>query len=327
MNEPHAPLVSVITATYNWSTVLRYAIQTVLWQTFTDFEYIIVGDCCTDDTAEVVASFDDPRIRWHNLPQNTGNQAGPNRAGVEMARGQFIAYLNQDDLWIPDHLQVLVNAMQIQHADIAYTLCLDIKPPEWNACFVDGLPNSGDFGGQRVHFNASGVMHRRDAYDAVGGWSDWRQHSQMPMANLWERLIHHRNRLVSVRRVTMLKFNSGERKNSYLEKPFQEQANYFNRIQNDPDWMHEALIWSVDSVLQGKRRWLHTEDDKLKYKPGGRIEDRRRARGLLGRAEIPEPHAWSAWAKYRVWQIVHLLPKNLRTPLYRALKRTAEFVK
>ena len=92
MSSP-APLVSVITATYNWSSVLRYAIQSVLRQTCQDFEMIVVGDGCTDDSAEVVASFDDPRLRWHNLPHNTGHQSAPNNAGLELARGRYVAYL------------------------------------------------------------------------------------------------------------------------------------------------------------------------------------------------------------------------------------------
>ena len=51
------PLVTVITATYNWSSVLRYAIQSVLWQTFADLEMLVIGDGCTDDSGEVVSSF------------------------------------------------------------------------------------------------------------------------------------------------------------------------------------------------------------------------------------------------------------------------------
>src|SRR5688572_1019424 len=110
-NSQTSPVVSVILATYNWTSVLRYAIRTVLWQTFTDFELLVIGDGCTDDTAEVVASFRDPRIRWHNLPENTGNQAGPNNAGLAMARSEYVAYMHQDDLWLPDHLAVLVETM------------------------------------------------------------------------------------------------------------------------------------------------------------------------------------------------------------------------
>ena len=54
------PRVSVIIAAYNYSSVLRYAIETVRWQTFADWELIVVGDCCTDDSEQVVASLFHP---------------------------------------------------------------------------------------------------------------------------------------------------------------------------------------------------------------------------------------------------------------------------
>ena len=74
-------LVSVVIATYNRSNVLRLAIETVLWQTYTNWEIVVVGDCCTDDTAEVVASFKAPRVRFYNLRENFGEQSGPNNFG------------------------------------------------------------------------------------------------------------------------------------------------------------------------------------------------------------------------------------------------------
>src|SRR5437762_4733085 len=103
-----SPQISVIIATYNRSNVLRYAIQSVLWQIFQDFEILVIGDGCTDDSAQVVASFAEPRIRWHNLPQNSGSQSMPNNTGLEMARGTYIAYLGHDDLWYPTHLELLI---------------------------------------------------------------------------------------------------------------------------------------------------------------------------------------------------------------------------
>jgi glycosyltransferase involved in cell wall biosynthesis len=60
---PTAPVVSVVTATYNWSSLLRHAITSVQRQTLTDFEMIIVGDACTDDSGEVVAAMNDGRLR------------------------------------------------------------------------------------------------------------------------------------------------------------------------------------------------------------------------------------------------------------------------
>src|SRR4029453_18799999 len=98
------PSVSVIIAAYNWSSVLRCAIASVLRQTFTDFELWVVGDACTDDSEAVARSFGDPRVHWHNLERNSGSQWAPNNAGAVRARGEYIAYLGQDALWDPRHL-------------------------------------------------------------------------------------------------------------------------------------------------------------------------------------------------------------------------------
>jgi GT2 family glycosyltransferase len=114
-----APLVTVIVSTYNWSTVLPFCIARVLDQTFRDFELLVIGDCCTDDTAEIVAAISDPRLRWINLSSHIGHQAGPNNRGLAEARGQFIAYLGHDDLWLPHHLACAVEALQSSNAAMA----------------------------------------------------------------------------------------------------------------------------------------------------------------------------------------------------------------
>ncbi len=106
----HEPLVTVIIATYNWSSVLRHAVRSVLWQTYENFELLVIGDGCTDDSEEVVASFGDPRVRWINLPENVGSQSGPNNRGLELARGEYIAYQGHDDVWHPKHLATLWRA-------------------------------------------------------------------------------------------------------------------------------------------------------------------------------------------------------------------------
>lgn len=66
------PLVSVIMATYNRSNILPYAVRCVLSQTLTDWELLVVGDACTDDTEAVMGTFTDQRVRFINLPQNVG---------------------------------------------------------------------------------------------------------------------------------------------------------------------------------------------------------------------------------------------------------------
>ena len=93
------PTVSVVVATYNRANVLRFSIEAALRSSASDWEMIVVGDACTDHTADVVASFDDPRISFVNLPVNAGEQSIPNNEGVRRARGRYVAFLNHDDLW------------------------------------------------------------------------------------------------------------------------------------------------------------------------------------------------------------------------------------
>ena len=103
-----SPMVSVIIATFNWRAALRLAIRSALGQTLQAFEILVVGDACTDDSEAVVEAFGDPRIRWLNLAENAGSQYGPNNAGLNAARGEWIAYLGHDDIWAPRHIDATV---------------------------------------------------------------------------------------------------------------------------------------------------------------------------------------------------------------------------
>jgi hypothetical protein len=116
------PLVSVVMATYNRSNIIGYSIRSLLASTLQDWELIVVGDACTDDTEAVVAAFSDPRIRFVNLERNCGEQSGPNNAGVALARGRYLAFLNHDDLWLPGHLAALLGAIEADRADLAFSI-------------------------------------------------------------------------------------------------------------------------------------------------------------------------------------------------------------
>lgn len=125
---PGEPLVSVIIPTYNRSNVLRMAIHSVLWQTEQDFELLVMGDGCTDDSEAVTNAFGDARIRWHNLPSNSGHQSAPVNAGLAMSRGRYIAFLGDDDIWHSNHLRTLLRALVSTSADIASSLMEMIGP-------------------------------------------------------------------------------------------------------------------------------------------------------------------------------------------------------
>lgn len=103
MPEDHDPLVSVIIPTFNRSAYLEQAIDSVLDQTFQDFEVVVVDDGSTDDTARVVSQIADPRIRYVSQ-ENAGRSAARNR-GLALSSGEFIAFLDDDDLYLRNKLR------------------------------------------------------------------------------------------------------------------------------------------------------------------------------------------------------------------------------
>lgn len=104
----HARVTAII-PTYNYAHFVGDAIQSVLGQTFPDWELIVVDDGSTDNTADVVASFQDSRIRYI-YQDNRGNAAARNTA-LKLARGEYIAFLDADDLWLPQKLERQVEAL------------------------------------------------------------------------------------------------------------------------------------------------------------------------------------------------------------------------
>lgn len=233
-----SPRVTVLLATYNWSSVLRYSVASVLRQTFTDFELLVVGDGCTDDSERVVAEANDARVRWINLLQNTKHQSGPNNEGLRQARGEIIAYLGHDDLWLPHHLEVMVGALDATNADLAYSLCMCVPPDSASGWPAIPHPKVGQYSPPVC------TVHRKSVTDRVGGWRHYRDipPAITPDVELWQRAAAARAPFTFVPRLTGIKFPAGWRRNVYQSRPCHEQAAWSAAMQEDPDFEVHQLV-------------------------------------------------------------------------------------
>ena len=134
-------LVSIIMPSYNTERYIKETIDSVLAQTYTDWELIIVDDCSTDRTDEVVAPYlADGRIRYLKNSQNSGAAISRNRA-LREAKGKWIAFLDSDDLWEPEKLEKQVAFMQENGYHFSYTNYIEIDE--------DSKPNGKSVTGPR----------------------------------------------------------------------------------------------------------------------------------------------------------------------------------
>jgi len=127
-----SPLVSVAIPTYDRGQLLaQRTLPSIFAQTYKNIEIIIVGDCCPDETAELLMKIKDPRVRFFNLPKRTKYPDDPEcrwfisgldplNKGIDFARGKWIAYFDDDDIMTPDHVERLLRfAQQGNHEFVA----------------------------------------------------------------------------------------------------------------------------------------------------------------------------------------------------------------
>ena len=116
MNE----LASIIMPSYNTAKYIKYTIESVINQTYTNWELLIVDDCSTDKTDEIVKKYKDDRIKYFKNETNSGAAISRNKALME-AKGKWIAFLDSDDLWVKDKLEKQIKFMKENNYHFSYT--------------------------------------------------------------------------------------------------------------------------------------------------------------------------------------------------------------
>jgi len=266
-DEPLRPKFSILLPTYNRADVLPFAIRSVLSQTIDDFELLIAGDGCTDKTADVVEGFADERIRWFDLPKTPNFGYANRNVALREARGELVAYMQHDDLWLPDHLEILGRRLEQHEVEIVYSLPVWVIPRGLIAPLVFNLNHpeilNSFLARARNGIPSVCVIHRRECFDKYGYWNadlpscaDW---------DMWARIIE-----------------GGERKNfAYVPEPttLHFRANWRNETNHGPpqlavwkilhdlhDFMPATLkLELLSDITEQEACWLRIEDDSQSW--------------------------------------------------------------
>ncbi len=262
------PAISILLPTHNRPEVLAYAIRSVLAQTFSDFELLVSGDGCTDHTAEVVQGFQDPRIQWFDLPKAPHFGYANLNTVASQARGALVAFMAHDDLWTPDHLELMRREFDNPGVDLAYSRPLWVEP---DGTLVPSSFNLRDAAVREdflaMRFNsipAATVVFRRECLRRYGNWNealpnngDW---------DLWARFIAggKGRRLSYVPVPTLFHFranwrteaNAGPRELSTWRQRFRDQPDFGRglRLRFPPRALPQKIVWQL--LQRGGATWL-----------------------------------------------------------------------
>jgi glycosyltransferase involved in cell wall biosynthesis len=257
-------LVSVVTATYNMGRYIRETVDSILAQTHPRLELIVVDDGSTDDTAAVLAAYDDdPRVRIIRQ-QNAGQTAAKNR-GLQEASGEFVGFCDADDHWLPDKLaRQLPRFEDAPRLGVVYGdfVCIDgegrpVATPRW-PCFsgrITGKLLVDNF----VHFPT--VLARREAIERAGGFD-----TSLTMAidyDLWLRVSLDWDFLYVPETVVEYRLWEGQMSHRTGE-----------RLDNAFRMMTKFLSAHPDSVTPAERRfaWAHSYVTRASWHAGqGRV--------------------------------------------------------
>lgn len=218
-----APTFSIVMSTYNRGRHILPTIKSVLAQSFADYELMIVGDGCDDETGAVVRPFLSERVRWTNLPKRSGSQSAPNNAAIQQARGRYVAYLGHDDVWAPGHLAALHQAFAASpDASFAISGCVCYGPPGSGHHLVTGLFES-DEARFKFFFPPSSFAHRIDVTSRIGPWAVAGAIKRPVDADLLLRAAEGGMTFVSTGEITVHKFATGGRYLAYAKQSSTEQ--------------------------------------------------------------------------------------------------------
>jgi len=214
-------LVSIIMPTYNRMSIIGKAIESVLRQTYQNWELIIVNDCSSDNTSAVVRKYGDKRITLIDIKKNLGSPGATRNIGIKKSRGEYIAYLDDDNTFRKNHIERLAEVLN-RRSDIGLVYCsaeLHFEDMEEtlirDVYFKKKLLLIGNY------IDTSDVMHRRECLAKSGFWNESKDYEED--WELWKRMAAHYDFYHIKEVLTDYNFHSGTRTHELhsLQTPYE----------------------------------------------------------------------------------------------------------
>ena len=171
--------VSVVVPAYNRAKVLKYSVESVLEQTYQNFEIVVVDDGSTDNTEEVIKSFNDGRIRYIKHEKNEGGARARN-TGIKAARSNYIAFQDSDDEWLPEKLEKQVKVLEslCPEVGVVYTDMWKIRGDKREYFYSPRIMPSDEIIYERAldyrvrNIGIATALIRKECFDKVGMFND-----------------------------------------------------------------------------------------------------------------------------------------------------------
>ena len=249
------------------------ALGSALGQTRPPVQVLVIADGCRDGTQEAVRALADPRIEVLDLPKGSGYGYGNRNEALRRARGDVVAWLGDDDLWLPDHLERVGAVFDAGVADlIPATACIVHPDGAFEATWADwSVPFFRDrFMGGENRTPMAAVSHRVALALAAGGWR-----AEVPRAgdaDLWRRLLEAGARPAASLAPTVLHFRATGREQAYADRVRQnaelarelEEPAALARLRARADRAVNERFAQTESWARGSDEWARGADLALK---------------------------------------------------------------
>jgi glycosyltransferase involved in cell wall biosynthesis len=281
MSAAHQPLVSIVLPTYKRAHVLPLAIESVLAQTYPNWELLVVSDNSPDHTEAVVKSFDDPRIRYFRNDTNLRLPRTLNR-GFALARGDFLTWTSDDNMLAPEALARMVQALQTGEADFVFADYYEFadtdaagKPTDVKPVRLPDVPDMAKGNSIGACF-----LYTRQVYERIGDYDPalflnedydyWmRIARQFRMRHIPELLYYFRRDEDSLYCARFAEVRAGSLLVRY--------KNRFLTAEEVIAGLTDLIVANLDRHRQRALRWSHTLSKRLSYRLHRFVEARARA--------------------------------------------------